>query len=623
MIGSPDPEFSPIARRRTAAERVRARRRAMARRQRPALHPLLWGGLLVLLVLGLGIGFGHRLLDWAQGGRVLPGITVQGVALGGLSPDEATAAVETHFGELARTPVVFSYDGRTWTPQASEIGVSVSLDAAVAEAYQSGRSGSLLERVRDSLRVWRGGAALPLRITVDQQQLQAYLLTLSPELDQPPQDATVQVADGQVATTPARIGRQLLIDEALAEVNAALLTLAPQTVPLETRQLQPTVADIADAEQQLRALLAQPLTLTVDEQRWSWDAEQLGELVAFTREPRSDGAGARVVAAFDRVRLEEALRGLAEESDLQPVEPRLRFSGGAVQIVEPGRNGRQLEVAQAVDLLVQKPWDDRRLVELPATVLQPAIRPETLATLGLVELVAEGSSSFRNSAPYRIQNIQAGAARMDGVLIAPDAEFSFNDTVGAIDERNGFTRGYAIIDGRTQLEWGGGVCQVSTTVFRAAFWAGVPITERNQHSFRISWYEELGEPPGLDAAIFTGPGGYNLRFVNDTGSWLLMQSNVDLQSQVLTVRLYGTRPEREVLQLPVEIANRVAAPAAPRYINDPSLPAGTVRQTDTARGGFDATVGRVVRRGDTVIYQDRFFSRYQPWPDIFVRGTGR
>jgi vancomycin resistance protein YoaR len=276
-----------------------------------------------------------------------------------------------------------------------------------------------------------------------------------------------------------------------------------------------------------------------------------------------------------------------------------------------------------VDLLAQKPWDNRRMVELPVTVLQPSIRPETIARLGLVELVAEGQSSFRNSASYRIQNVQAGAARMDGVLIGPGAEFSFNDTVGAIDERNGFTQGHAIIDGRTQLEWGGGVCQVSTTVFRAAFWAGVPITERNQHSFRISWYEELGEPPGLDAAIFTGPGGYNLRFVNDTGSWLLMQTSVDLQRQVLTVQLYGTRPEREVIQLPVEIANNVPAPVAPRYINDPKLPAGTVRQTDTARGGFDATIGRVVRRGDTIIYQDRFFSRYQPWPDIFVRGTGQ
>jgi vancomycin resistance protein YoaR len=595
----------------------------MARRRRPVLRALLWIGALVTLFVALGASLGHRLLNWAQDGRVLPGVNVQGVALGGLSPSEAAEAIEVRFGALANVPVAFSYADKTWAPPAGEIGVSVALDAAVTEAYGLGRSGSLADRVRESLRVWREGAALPLRITVDQQQLQAFLLTLARELDQPPQDATVQIVAGDIVTTPARTGRQLLIDEALAEVNAALVTLSPQTVTLRTRQLQPAVADVADAEQRLRALLERPLTLTMGEQRWSWGAEQLGALVAFNREPRSDGAGERIVPVFDRAQLETALRDLAEESDFQPVEPRLRFSGGAAQIVKPGRDGREIAVTQAVDLLAQWPWGEQRTVVLPATVLQPVIRPDALGSLGLVELVAEGRSSFRNSAPYRIQNIQAGATRMDGVLIAPGAEFSFNDTVGAIDETNGFTQGYAIIDGRTQLEWGGGVCQVSTTVFRAAFYAGVPITERNQHSFRISWYEELGEPPGLDAAIFTGPGGYNLRFVNDTGSWLLMQTTVDLQSQVLTVRLYGTRPEREVVQLPVEIANRVSAPSAPRYINDPALPAGTVRQTDTARGGFDATIGRIVRRGDTVIYQDRFFSRYQPWPNIFVRGTGQ
>lgn len=622
MISSPNPDFSPISRRRTAAERVRARRRAMARKQRAYSVPLLWGALAIVLMLAVAVGFGQRLLDWGQGGRMLPGVAVQGVPLGGLTPSEAAAALAQRFGDLSATPAVFSYDGQRWAPRADEIGVAVALDGAVAEAYQLGRSGTLVQRALENLRVWSQGAELPLRITVDQRRLQQFLLVLAREIDQPLQDASVQVVAGQIVTTPARIGRQLLIDEVLAQVNSALRTLEPQTIALRTRPLQPAVAEVADAERQLRALLERPLTLAVGERRWQWDAEALGGLVAFAREPRSDGVGERVVAVFDRTRLEAGLRVLAEESDLRAVEPRLRFSGGALQIVEPGRDGRKLEVAQAVDLLAQKPWDAQRTVELPASVIQPTLRPETLATLGVVELVAEGRSSFRDSAPYRIQNIQAGAARMDGVLIAPGAEFSFNDTVGAIDETNGFTKGYAIIDGRTQLEWGGGVCQVSTTVFRAAFYAGVPLTERNQHSFRISWYEELGEPPGLDAAIFTGPGGYNLRFVNDTGSWLLMQTEVELQSQILSVQLYGTRPDREIVQLPVVIANRVPAPQAPRYFDDPKLPAGTVRQTDTARGGFDATIERIVRQGQAVIYQDRFFSRYQPWPNIFVRGTG-
>jgi vancomycin resistance protein YoaR len=152
---------------------------------------------------------------------------------------------------------------------------------------------------------------------------------------------------------------------------------------------------------------------------------------------------------------------------------------GGLEITKLGRDGARLEVEQALNQLDTALWQNKRVIALPVTVLQPRARPETLTNLGVIELIAQGKSSFENSAPYRVQNIQTGVRQMDGVIIAPGEEFSFNRTVRAIDETNGFTRGYAIIDGRTQLEWGGGVCQVSTMVFRAAFWAGVPIAERN------------------------------------------------------------------------------------------------------------------------------------------------
>lgn len=216
-----------------------------------------------------------------------------------------------------------------------------------------------------------------------------------------------------------------------------------------------------------------------------------------------------------------------------PTEPRLRFSDGAVRISQPGSDGARLDQIAALSQITAALWRGEGQLNVALTSVPPTIRPETLAGLGIVELVAEGRSDFNGSAAHRIQNIRAGAAQTDGVLLAPGAAFSFNQHVGAINARNGFTEGYAIIQGRTQLEWGGGVCQVSTTVFRAAFWAGVPIMERNQYSLRIRWYG-VYEPIGMDAAIFTGPGGYDLGFVNDTGSWLLMQTEVDVRRTRLT-----------------------------------------------------------------------------------------
>jgi vancomycin resistance protein YoaR len=299
-----------------------------------------------------------------------------------------------------------------------------------------------------------------------------------------------------------------------------------------------------------------------------------------------------------------------------------------VKIVQEGKPGWRLKqdaaAAQIADLLLSSSPTTRTLA-LPVEQLTPKITAATINDLGIKELVGEGLSSFAGSAQYRITNIKAGAARMDGVLIAPGEEFSFNRQLGDVDAASGFVEGYAIIGNRTQLEWGGGVCQDSTTVFRAAFWAGLPITERHAHAFYISWYDRFGLGPqgngqGMDASIYTGVN--DLKFVNDTGNWLLMQADVDEVGQVLAVRLYGTRPDRQVRLEGPAVSNEVRAPSEPVYINDPSLPAGTLHQSDSARGGRDITVERVITQAGAEVSRDTFFTRFRAWPNIFVRGTG-
>jgi vancomycin resistance protein YoaR len=261
----------------------------------------------------------------------------------------------------------------------------------------------------------------------------------------------------------------------------------------------------------------------------------------------------------------------------------------------------------------------RRTIDLPMTTTPPPVVAADLNSLGLTNVVGVGVSSFRASQPYRITNIQAGARRMSGILIPPGGSFSFNDNLGIVDGRNGFVQGSAIVQNRTQQEWGGGLCQVSTTMFRAAFWAGLPITERHEHTFRISWYEELGEPPGLDATIFTGVA--DLRFVNDTGGWLLSEAYVDQGKQRLTIVLYG-KPSARKVTMSHAVLGHMAAPGKPLYVDDPSLPAGTVKQTDWAQPGVHVQVYRSVKEHGQVIRQDTFDTIFEPWPNIYLRGTG-
>jgi vancomycin resistance protein YoaR len=574
-------------------------------------------GALTLSAVGGIIAF-ERL----YGDRVLPNVTISGTSVAGLAHSEAEAALKAHHADFLNVPVRLTYGDRTWLPSLEQLGVTVHVHDAVIEALSAGRQPSLFSSAPEAMLIVRDGLELPLTATVDEQQLRAYLETLAAEVDQAPIDATIQVVAGKIETTPASEGRRLQIDPAFAALRVSLLTLEPQAVTLAAERLLPSIDDavVQSAAERIAPLLAGPLTVTLGETSRMWSADEIGQMLTLTPTQATVSQPARVEVTLEPMALRSWLEEQAPAFAVPPVEPRLRFAGGALEIQEPGGDGARLDIASALTALTDALWAGRREVQLSVSPVSPQARPETFAGLGITELVAEGRSSFRNSAPYRVQNIRAGARRMNGVLIPPGAEFSFNQTVGNINAANGFTEGYAIIDGRTQLEWGGGICQVSTTVFRAAFYGGLPITERNQHSFRISWYEELGEPPGLDAAIFTGPGGYDMRFVNDTGRWLLMQTEVDSARAVLRVKLYGTDPGRQVTQLEARIANQVPAPTEPKYVFDPELPPGAVRQTDTARGGFDVRIGRVVRQGDTLLYEDTFFSRYKAWPNIFVRG---
>jgi vancomycin resistance protein YoaR len=611
------PRDDTNARERIAARRAQrsgAHRSARIRRGRVVVSAL--AAVLVALTVIATLGL------WLTKDRILPNVSVQGTALVGLTVQEARATLEQRHMNFLRAPLTLRDGERTWTPPAAEIGVSLAIDEAVAQAYAVGRIPDSGNLASGALQLAQTGRDIPLRIVVDTRRLQTYLISVAATVDVAPQNAHVSIVRGQVQLAPARDGRQVLVDRVVEEVIAALAELRPRVITIQTRTLTPSISDgdAAETARAVQTLLDTPLELRAGEQRWTWSARDIGALLHIDRSS-SPAVGQQLDVRIDQERVEVLLTEIAGEIDRVPIEPQLRFDGGTVRIVQPGQAGVELDRTMAVRQVEQAIERQQQVVELPLTAVQPQITEATLARLGIVELVAQGKSSFVDSAPYRVTNIIAGARRMDGTLIAPGAEFSFNQTVGAIDETNGFTKGYAIIDGRTQLEWGGGVCQVSTTVFRAAFWAGLPISERNQHSFRIRWYEVF-EPVGMDAAIFTGPGGYDLRFVNNTDAYLLMQTTIDTAGQVLTVELYGTRPEREVIQLPPAITGETPAPTRPRYTDDPSLPRGVLKQTDTARGGLDVRVERIVRQNGEVLLRDTFVSSFQPWPDIFVRGTG-
>jgi len=232
-------------------------------------------------------------------------------------------------------------------------------------------------------------------------------------------------------------------------------------------------------------------------------------------------------------------------------------------------------------------------------------------------LLGRGQSTFWGSIASRIHNIQITTEKIQGLLIKPGESFSFNQAVGDISKETGYQTAYVIRNGRTELGDGGGVCQVSTTLFRAILQAGLNITERRAHSYRVGYYEQ-GSALGLDATVYAPHP--DLSFINDTDHHLLIQTQFQADQHQLIIEFYGTSDGRQASLSKTRVWDQ-SPPPEPVYVDDPSLPLGTTKQIDWAAWGAKAAFDWQVTRQSEVLQDKTFYSTYQPWQAVYLRGT--
>ncbi len=322
--------------------------------------------------------------------------------------------------------------------------------------------------------------------------------------------------------------------------------------------------------------------------------------------------------------VDDTLDTLATDVDI-PVEDALfKFENGRVTAFRPSKDGSQLNKGEAKKRLeeafyaVDKTHQQRIIVVLPVDVVHPSVSTDRANSFGIKELIGRGYSEFAGSIPGRIHNVALAASRINGVLIKPGDTFSFNDTVGDISAATGYQSAYIIKDGRTVLGDGGGVCQVSSTLFRSALDAGLSIVERHAHAYRVHYYEEGGFKPGLDATVF-GP-TVDFKFKNDTPTYILIQTKIDLAHLTLAFEFYGTRDGR-VATITNHKVWDITPPPPPLYQDDPTLAKGVTKQVDFDAWGTKASFDYKVTRGSDTLENATFFSNFRPWQAVFLKGT--
>ncbi len=580
-------------------------------------HVLSWFFLWLTGLLAAGVVFLFLWVTHYQG-KIVPGIAVGDVSVGGLSPVIAQQRLALAYPRPLVPPVELMWNERTWLlyPRAS-----YEFSPALAEAYALGRSGPLWQQLHSQATLYLEGHTIPLHPRVEMGEMRAQINALAAWIYRPVQEPTVALDARGVAYQPGRPGRevdlaatwQILQERVQTAVQTSSL---PEPVPLIVRQVGPSSLDVSALQEASRRLTTRPFRIIAGDRILALDASIIGRAVTLTPVVREGRAEARI--DVNREIIYQALQRLNERYTTQPIDARLDYDPTNDQfiVLSPSQNGWTMEVDTGTDAIVAALKAGKNEAEVPVRILKPAVPDDaTPEALGIREVVGEGTTYFRGSSPARVHNIVRAAEAVRGVVIPPGGVFSFNEAAGAITAANGYEDSLIIWGDRTAVGIGGGVCQVSTTLFRAAFFAGLPILERWNHGYIVSWYGE----PGLDATVYSPY--VDFKFQNTTDAHLLVQPIVDTQRGSITFRLWGTHPGWTV-NVSDPVQEDVQEPPPPVYREDPKLPKGTIKQVEWAKPGMTVRITRTVRQGDRIIEEQEFVSRYQPWRAVYLYGPG-
>lgn len=573
------------------------RYRPVVERRSSADFLVIWFGVALLVIVALFAGWQFWHTD-----RIFTGTRVAGVPVGGLTRAQALIRLNQDLNPYPLPPVTLYADDQRWVLSSAQVTPQVDLMNAINTAYVVGRRGSFAERMVSQISAFAGRQNIIPPLQFDEGSVRQQISQIAAEVRRPGR-AAVQIGS---LSLPSQSGVDVDVSSTAALVLAALQDQQVAAIPIQTVAVNPPDAGVPPGAGPTQ-VSRPPLTLREGESGllFALDTATLAALL-----PADD------VTRLDEGALRAVVDGWASQLAIPAQDARLRFNSanGQVEVIQTSVVGRRLDVDATIEAIRQALATNQSQISLPVVRVAPKVDANRIHEMGIRELVAAGTTYYRGSSVARIRNIEVAAEKFVGVVIPPGEIFSFNKTVQDVSAANGFEDSAIIWGDQTMVGVGGGVCQVSTTVFRAAYEGGFPIVERYNHGYVVDWYGE----PGLDATIFTPT--VDFRFRNDTGAYLLIDPVVDSANGVITFNFYGTRPNRTVTVSKPEITD-VIKPEAPVYTVDESLAPGQIKQVEWQKDGMTVTVTRtIVENGAT--RTDTLRSKYQPWRAVYLVGPG-
>lgn len=553
--------------------------------------------------------------------KILPHVYVDEVDVSRMSVVEAREKLITNQPQLASNNIILQLEDKQISSSSAQLEKYPDVDEAISSAFAIGRSGQPHTRLKNIL------TSLFIKTTIStpykyKQHKIKELVEISKNVfnDQGhfPQ-ATLKTSGNAASLTvdSGHIGHE--VDEiALTKLIVATAKNSQDetiTVPTSLNGQEISPEETNTLREFAKKLVNKSVRLFHPTVSTTLNDKELVSLV----EPGE---------TFSSIKAQEILAEKSKNIDRDPENAVFEYDTKTlkVQKFSPHRPGIKLDTQKTSEKLLTQlenfthnSSSNLDQVEMVVSEVMPEITLANTNDLGINELIGTGESEYAHSIPNRVHNVSITTDRISGTIVPPGKEFSFNKTLGEVSRETGYRPAYVISSGKTVLGDGGGVCQVSSTLFRAILDSGLKVTRRLQHSYRVSYYE-LNSDPGFDATVYAGETDF--RFINDTNHHLLVFAQADPKKLYMRVEIYGTSDGRssEIIDYKKWDAS---SPAPTQYIDEPSLPAGTIKQVDWAAGGIKTSFRRVVKDKDgQVLHDDTYKSNYQPWSAKYLRGTG-
>lgn len=566
----------------------------------------------LFVALGLVVVFFISLSSFAlaYNDKTYPNVYLADKNLGGFSKNDLGQFLKAEI-EKTNSGFEIRFDEKGWTITPNDIDLNYNLEKSTENIYAIGRRPSFFKSIIEQTKALFNRANSALVFDYNQEKLENFLAKVKEEIEVPETDAGLIYKKNEWVLNPEKEGKRIEREKLKKDIDKNFSNLRNEPVLIVTYVSEPKIKSeqVLGLKGQLEQKTANSIVLKFSSQKFELEKEKLASWVEFYEEGKS------VNFRLKDEKIKAYVAALSKEINQEPKDARLKMESDKVTVFQDSQDGYTLNQEKTAEDIKNAFTNEIAEINLAVETISPAVSMDKINSVGLKEIIGRGKTSFKGSPPNRIHNIKNGVSILNGSLIKPGEEFSVVQTLGQVDDTTGFLPELVIKENRTTPEFGGGLCQVSTTLFRAMLNAGLKITERQNHSYRVSYYEP---PVGLDATVYLPKP--DLKFLNDTPGYILVQGYVEGNN--LIFELYGAKDGR-TSKIDGPYASDFVDPPPPIYAETDTLSAGEKKQIEKPHQGATAVAYYTVWDKDgKEMFKQTFKSKYKAWPARFLVGTG-